>query len=317
VQHLTRLVDDLLDITRIARGKITLERESIELAAFVRAVIADHLPRFDERQVDLQVEVRSNPVWIQGDRTRLAQIVGNLLTNAAKFTAAGGQTRVVVCANPQNAAAYIQVQDTGRGIEPEFLSQVFEPFCQGKPTADQKQGGLGLGLSVVQGLVELHGGSVEVASAGAGRGTTFTVSLPLASKAPETTAANHGLARTGDKTRVLVVEDHVDAAEMMQEVLEAIGYEAEIALTGPAGLARARESVPDVMICDIGLPGLDGYEVARQIRAQQELAHIRLIALSGYAGPEDLARSAAAGFDVHLAKPASLEELEHAIASSP
>ena len=313
--HLTRLVDDLLDVTRITRGKAVLQRERLDLSDLVRRTVEDHRGAFVQGEIELEVSTEPGEVWVNGDRTRLSQVVGNLLANAVKFTPVGGRTAVAVQADTAHGEAIIRVQDTGRGIAPEFLPRIFETFSQADLTLDRKLGGLGLGLSLVKGLVELHGGSVRAASEGPGKGATFTISLPLDAAAPVETGQGATEVHAPSR-RVLVIEDNFDAADSLREVLTLEGHEVEVALTGPEGIEKARAFRPDIVLCDIGLPGMDGYEVARTIRANPGLARVRLIALTGYAAPNDVTKAKEAGFDTHLAKPPSLAAVEKALHSS-
>jgi PAS domain S-box-containing protein len=313
-EHLARIVDDLLDVTRIARGKIELRWERADVAAVVRRAAEDHRAVAVSRGLELTVDVPGEPLWALIDPTRVAQIVGNLVSNAIKFTPAGGTVAVsVACAG---AHCEIRVRDTGVGISPEMLALVFEPFVQGEHSLARTDGGLGLGLALVKGLAELHGGGVSVTSAGAGTGTLFTVRLPLATQA-EAKPAPAGQARAprAAARRVLVVEDSRDAAETMADLLRLFGHEPSVAEDGPAAVRMARTDRPDVVLCDIGLPGMDGYEVARTLRADPALRGIRLVAVSGYAQPDDLARAREAGFDRHISKPPDPEEILRAVAS--
>jgi two-component system CheB/CheR fusion protein len=254
-------------------------------------------------------------VWVNGDRTRLAQVIGNLLQNAVKFTPRGGGTSVSVEGDTTRREAIVRVQDTGRGIAPEVLPCVFEPFTQADTTLDRQKGGLGLGLAVAKGVVELHGGSIGAESAGLDQGVTFTIVLPLEAAGPAERQEPRGGAVTPPR-RVLVIEDNDDAAVSLREVLELEGHQVEVASSGPEGLEKARGFKPDLVICDIGLPGMDGYAVARAMRADPELGGIALVALTGYAAPNDEARAREAGFRAHLAKPASLEALRRILADA-
>lgn len=299
VSHLTRLVDDLLDITRIARNKMRVERAPVELAELVRATAEDHRALFERAGVALAVDVRVGPLAVLGDAHRLAQVIGNLLNNAARFTPRGGHARVST--GTEEGVGVVRVVDDGAGMTPEVLARAFEPFVQGEVTIDRATGGLGLGLALARSIVELLGGTLEAHSAGPGTGATFVLRLPLAHA-----GAAAGSAATPDapaRRRVLIVEDNVDAAEMLATVLRLDGHEVRVAHDGVAGLAQARAHRPEVVLCDLGLPGMDGYEVARAVRAEPVLASVYLVALSGYARPEDRERAHAAGFDAHLAKP--------------
>ncbi len=312
--HMTRLVDDLLDVTRISRGKIRLQRERFELSALVRRAAEDQRSVFGKAGVQLEVRAADHPIEVNGDPTRIAQVIGNLLQNAAKFTPRGGRAILSVERSGEGVAA-VHVRDDGPGIAPDGLAHVFEPFVQGDRTLDRSHGGLGLGLALVKGLVELHGGAVEGRSAGAGHGAEFVVTLPLApaeppglSAAPPPAAAAPARAR-----RVLVIEDNSDAAATLREVLELNDHLVEVVSTGREGIEKAREFRPDVVLCDIGLPEMDGYEVARAMRSDPALRSIHLVALSGYASPDDVERAIEAGFDRHMAKPPSLLDLERTL----
>ena len=314
VTHLTRLVDDLLDVTRISRGKIQLRRERLDVCDVVHRAIEDSRWSFEQNGVELQVTVPEVPLWHDGDGTRIAQVIGNLLHNSAKFTQAGGAATISVESNVSLRRAIVRIRDTGVGIAPEMLPRVFEPFAQADTTLDRSKGGLGLGLALVKGLVEMHGGTVSVESEGLGKGAEFTVRLPLGSvELPA--AAPVRSAVTGGPRRVLVIEDNVDAAESLREVLELGEHTVEVAFSGAEGIEKARAFRPEVVLCDIGLPGMDGYEVAKAMRAEPALKSVALVALTGYAGPEDVARSREAGFDHHVAKPPGMEKLEQILAS--
>jgi PAS domain S-box-containing protein len=303
--HLGRLVDDLLDVTRIANGKVDLRRTRLELGELVRRTGEDHRALLEQHGVTLELALPDAPVWVDGDLTRLAQVVGNLLQNAAKFTATGG--RVTLSLVTAGGEAEIRVRDTGTGIEPALLEQVFEPFTQGAQGLARTAGGLGLGLALVKGLAALHGGRVAARSDGPGQGTEFVVTLPVASAAGTGEAVSR-LPRAAAGRRVLVVDDNPDAAESLAQLVELFGHRAEVAFDGPSAIQKIRAGAPDVVLCDIGLPGMSGYEVARAVRAEDGGA-VRLVAVSGYAQPEDLRAAAEAGFDRHIAKPPSPDEL--------
>jgi two-component system CheB/CheR fusion protein len=315
-QQLMRLVDDLLDITRISRGVNQLHRAPVELTRLVRHAVEDHQPLFSSHGVALDAAMDTSELWIEGDAVRITQLVGNMLHNASKFTTAGGHVMVTV--GQEDGRAVIRVADDGVGIAPELLPHVFEPFTQADTTLDRPLGGLGLGLALTKGLIEQHGGAIEAISDGAGRGSTFTVRLPLRedlAAAPEERLASASATGVG-RRRVLVIEDNVDAAESLKEGLELSGHEVFVAHDGAEGLARARALRPDVVLCDIGLPGVDGYEVARRIRADPSLSPL-LVAITGYALPEDQRKARAAGFDQHLAKPFQFRAVEEVVASAP
>jgi PAS domain S-box-containing protein len=307
VGHLTRLVDDLLDVTRITRGKVELRREDLDLAALLRRTSDDYRRIMQDRGLDLAVELgNGGSLIVNGDETRLAQVFGNLLSNAAKFTPTGG--RVTIAAHTEDGRAVVRVRDSGPGIAPDLLPSIFEPFTQAKQTLARTEGGLGLGLALVRGLVWLHGGEVNVVS---GSGAEFIVRLPIAVIRDRQAAPSAGPANVAapiSNHRVLVVDDNEDAAQTLAELVRMLGHHAEVAYDGPTALRRAGECHPDLVLCDIGLPGMDGYEVARELRAAQGRG-LRLVAVSGYALPEDVTHAEQAGFDEHVAKPCSLEHI--------
>jgi PAS domain S-box-containing protein len=316
VAQLSGLVDDLLDLTRISRGKIHLQTERLELYELVSRAVEDSRSIFEAAEVSLvlakaPVEGR---VLVVADRTRVVQVVGNLLHNSAKFTGRGGHTWVSV--GVEGREAVVRVADDGVGVQDENLARVFEPFMQVEQTLARSQGGLGLGLALVKGLVELHGGSVSVRSGGPGSGAEFLVRLPRAAEEVTGPAARGGDLASA-RRRVLIIEDNADAGESLREVLELCHHEVFLAADGPTGVRLAREHRPDVVLCDIGLPEMDGFEVARALRADAQLKETFLVALSGYALPEDLLRATQAGFDRHLAKPPDLAELERVLAQAP
>ncbi|MDQ3034512.1 MAG: PAS domain S-box protein [Myxococcota bacterium] len=314
VTHLTRLVDDLLDVSRVARGHIELRRERCDLGALVRQTIDDHRARFAGRE--LSVDVPSEPLWVDGDPVRLAQALGNVLHNAAEFTSQREQVRVRVARAPDEPVAIVRIEDTGVGMDEALLARLFQPFSQADQGLARSKGGLGLGLALTKGLIELHGGTIEAQSEGPGRGAVFTVRVPLA-PLPERErpigedAPEHEPAARAEGLHVVVIEDNVDSAEILASALSMFGHRVEVAYDGRTGIETARAARPDIVISDIGLPGgVDGYEVARTLRSDPALGSVFLIALSGYCRAEDRARSRDAGFDAHLAKPISLEELE-------
>jgi len=309
VEHLSHLVDDLLDVTRISRGKIQLARTRLELTETVRRVVEDHALEFARREITLELRSETRPLWLDADPTRIAQVLGNLLQNAAKFTNAHGRVTVSVDREGGDRAV-VRVADDGVGIKPELLPRLFEPFMQADESLHRSQGGLGLGLALMRGLVELHGGTVHAHSEGVGRGAEFTLRLPLVDMSAEATGEAPARAFPPSARRVLIIEDNLDSAETLAELLSLAGHDVEIAHDGPAGLQKALSSTPDVVVCDIGLPGMSGYDVARAMRAEPSLAATLLVALTGYALPEDRQQALRAGFDHHLAKPVGLDELE-------
>ena len=305
--QLSHLVDDLLDVTRITRQKIQLRLEPLDLALVARKTLEDQRSLFEQAGVALELELPDGPVMVTADSSRLAQVLGNLLQNAVKFTPPGGVTRVTLELDAIARRAVLRVTDTGEGMSPELLARLFQPFSQADSSLDRSRGGLGLGLALVKGLVELHGGDVTAHSAGPGRGAELRVRLPLSTT--EATVATPGAVSAVTRRRVLVIEDNVDAAQSLRDVLELAEHEVAVVHSGPDGLEKAREFRPDVVLCDIGLPGMDGYQVARAFRADEALKASRLVALSGYALPEDVQHALQAGFEAHLAKPPSLERL--------
>jgi signal transduction histidine kinase len=316
VAELARLADDLLEVTRIARNEIKLRCERLELNRLVRDTIEAQRSLFEKAEVYLELHPAPRPVFVDADGNRLAQVIGHLLHNAAKFTGRGGATLVTVHAERAEKQAVIQVVDTGAGMAPEMVPRLFQPFSQADSLSDRSKGGLGLGLALVKGLVELHGGGVTAQSAGLDQGAEFTVWLPLAmEQAAASQAGSESAAKS--RRRVLVIEDDIEAADSLRDVLAFGEHEVEVAHNGPLGIDRAREFRPDVVLCDMGLPGMDGFEVARALKADELLKGILLVAMGGSALPEDLQRSAEAGFEHHLTKPPSLQELEELLAILP
>ena len=303
--YLTRLVDDLLDVTRISHGKVGLKRHRLDLRDVVRKTTDDLRWLFRQSEVHLNVDQAREPIWIDGDSTRIAQVLGNLLQNAVKFTPAGGS--VTVRLEKTEDRAILEVRDTGVGMEPGQVERMFQPFAQGAQGSARSQGGLGLGLALVKGFVELHGGSVSGTSPGPGQGSEFVVTFPVAEKAAEPEVLPAESAAGGRV--VLIIEDNPDGGDTLAQAMEISGHRAHVARDGRSGIALARTLRPDVIFCDIGLPDIDGFEVAREIRKDAALAGVRLIALTGYAQPDDLAHANEAGFDFHLAKPADLEKV--------
>ncbi|HET9595280.1 MAG TPA: ATP-binding protein [Anaeromyxobacteraceae bacterium] len=312
VDHLTRLVDDLLDITRISHGKVELRRTVVDLRDLVQKACSDHASVFEQRGIELFVSVPGSALWIDADVTRISQVLRNLLVNAVKFTPEGGKVQMV--ASRASERIEVAVEDDGVGLEPAALARVFEPFVQAESRQGLGRGGLGLGLALVKGLVEAHGGSVRAGSPGLDRGSAFVVTLP-SSRAPEVRQDIPRAPAPASALDILVIEDNVDGAETLAAVLELHGHRTHIATDGPSGLSRARELKPSVILCDIDLPGLSGYDIARALKAEGGLPETRLIALSGYARADDRRLAIDAGFSAHLAKPVSLDELEAILSS--
>ncbi len=345
VRHMARLVDDLLDMSRLARGKIYLRKERLDLTALVRDTLADYRSLLADGGLDLRVELPDEPVYVEGDATRLAQVLGNVLHNASKFTDRGGRVAVRLAAaeDPQTGrqgdketsrqgdkdtadvslspcllvspsvfspSVLLTVRDTGIGMDRAMLERIFDTFSQADSSLDRSRGGLGLGLALVRGLVQLHGGEVSASSAGLGQGTEIAIRLPRTHTVAPPAPASSPVEPGGAVHRVLVIEDSPDTAESMRMLFAMTGHAVAVAHTGPAGLEAARTFRPQVIVCDIGLPGgMDGYAVARAIRRDPALAGLRLIALSGYGQDEDRRRSREAGFDLHLIKPVDFGEL--------
>jgi PAS domain S-box-containing protein len=317
--HLIHLVDDLLDIARITRGKIELKKEPVLLRTIVATAVETSTALIEAHGHRLSVELPLEPLELEADVTRMVQVLSNLLNNAAKYTPAGGH--IALSAWREDGHAVIAVADSGIGIPPESIGSVFEMFTQVRGSLDRAQGGLGIGLSLVRRLVELHGGRVSAFRGGRGQGSTFTVRLPLRPGTPHAHAlpTADGMpagGRVDSPLRVLVVDDNLDAADSLVALLEVLGHTTTVAHDGVQALQVARGFVPDLVILDIGLPGMSGYDVAREIRRSAELRKVVLIALTGWGSESDQRQSQEAGFDQHLTKPVSLEALEQALAAA-
>lgn len=305
VGYVKHLLDDLLDVARISRGKLSIEREVVDLRTVVRESVTDHRPAARDAQLEIDTHIAAEPVTVWGDKMRLAQALSNLLHNATKFTPAGG--RITVTLHARKSTAVLRVEDNGIGVEPDEISRLFEPFTQASPR-DRARGGLGLGLALVKGVVGLHGGSVHARSAGSGRGTTFEIELPLASAAPR--KARSDVAGAAPALRVLLVEDDADSREMLGMLLSALGHEVHLATNGADAVSMARSADADLVLCDLGLPGeLDGYAVAEALRADTSLRQPYLVAVSGYGLPEHVQKARLSGFDEHATKPLTAEKL--------
>ncbi|MED5617843.1 ATP-binding protein [Ideonella sp. BN130291] len=313
VAHLTRLVDDLLDVSRFARGKVQLQRELLDLREVIGRALEIAQPLLAHRDQPVRVDLPPEPVFVFGDAVRLAQVFSNLLSNAAKFTPP--QARIAVRTLADSASITVTVEDGGAGIPADLLPRVFDLFVQGQQALDRQAGGLGLGLAIVKTLVELHGGSVSAHSEGEGRGARFSVRLPRATAAAATSAplpAQRTVAGAPGK-RILVVDDNLDAADTLALVLGTFGHQVRTAASGPQALALLDTFVPEVAVLDIGLPGMDGYTLARQLKHDDRVPGLRLLALTGYGHELDRAKALAAGFDDHFVKPAAVEDLLAAI----
>lgn len=315
-EHLAGLVDDLLEVSRISRGKIALKRTPLDVAEIVGRAAEANRQLIDARRQELSIELPAEPLRVSGDIVRLVQVLSNLLNNAAKYTPAGGKIRVGVERGGDRAV--IRVADNGQGIDPGVLPHLFDLFYQADQTLDRSRGGLGIGLSLVKSLVEMHGGTVQAFSAGSGLGSEFVVALPLlVMETPEATPAAGGSAPpVGRRLRVLVVDDNRDSAESMAFLLRQLGHDVATAHDGHQGLQLALSERPDVLLLDIGLPGLDGYQLCRQAR-MGGLEAALIIAVTGYADERSLQQSREAGFDAHLAKPVRLPVLQRLLAGLP
>ncbi len=319
VQQLIRLVDDLLDLSRITRGKIRLQTELLDMADVIARAVETSQPLLDAREHELTVTLPTEPLGVCGDPVRLAQVLANLLNNAAKYTEIGGHIRLT--AEQEDGEVVLRVKDNGVGIPPNMLTSIFELFTQVDRSLDRAQGGLGIGLTLVHKLVEMHGGRVEAFSAGPNQGSEFVVHLPAATLSGEcqplegrggVTPSLQGadVPRSEQRPcRVLIVDDNTDGARSLSMVLELRGHKVRTCYDGASGLTEAEAFEPEIVLLDIGLPGMDGFEVARRLRAQPRLPQPLLVALTGYGQAEDVRRSREAGFDHHLVKPADPEAL--------
>lgn len=315
VSHMTRLVDDLLDSTRLASGKILLRKDKCDLAAITRQTADDYRTVMEGAGLHLTIDVPDKPVWLHGDSTRLGQMIGNLLHNAQKFTPNGGNITVKLARQPDGMAA-VSVSDTGIGMDGEVLPHVFEVFHQADQGLDRARGGLGLGLAIVKGLAALHGGFVAAESKGAGQGSTFTIRLPVEEVGiAEKPVAPAISAPCKSKLRILIIEDSLDAAETTQMLLAHDGHEVRTSSNGAIGLKIARDFLPQVILCDIGLPGIDGYQVVQRLRADPDLSKIYVIALTGYGRDQDRKHARDAGFDQHMTKPIDFRMLRQTLDS--
>ena len=320
VTHMTRLVDDLLDVSRIARGNVDLKQEVVEVAGIVAQAIEMSSPLLEQGAHELVVDVPRHGLAVLGDPIRLSQVVANLLTNAAKYTPRGG--RLTVRATDEDGQVVLRVSDTGIGIAQDVLPKVFDLFVQERQALDRSQGGLGLGLAIVRNLVERHGGRVSAASDGPGRGSTFTVRLPRVESSNVIEVADPvpavlSTVKLADAGRVLIVEDSEDGAEMLSELLRLHGYDTRVAQNGLDGLKLAEAFAPDIVFVDIGLPIMNGYELAAQLQQLPKLSGSRLIALTGYGQESDRSKTTAAGFHAHLVKPIDFEALTRVLVRRP
>lgn len=317
VRHLVRIIDDLLDASRITHGKIKLRRGAVDLCQVVNLAIESVRPSLNQRRHQFSSNLPPKPVWVDGDSMRLVQVLANLLSNSAKFTRPGGVISVELIEADQDAT--VHVRDNGQGIAPELLDEIFELFRQADHGANRSQGGLGIGLTVVKQIVEMHGGHVAAHSAGPDRGSTFSVVLPrLASQlTPDTAREIPGALEAAPRRRVLIVDDVVDSGESLAVLLEMAGHEAIVVHDGPAGVEAVLEHRPDVALIDIGMPEVDGFEVVRRIRSNPNIAGTCLVALTGYSSEATRRDVLAAGFDGFLAKPTDLGQLQSLLKDLP
>jgi signal transduction histidine kinase/ActR/RegA family two-component response regulator len=316
IEQLTRLIDDLLDVSSMGHGKFNLQTKPVDLRAVVALAIETSRPLIDARKHVLKVTLPRQAVEVEGDPGRLAQVLSNLLNNSAKYSENGGHIELTVEAIGDHAV--LRVRDTGIGIEPAMLPRIFDLFTQVRGSANRFENGLGIGLAFVRNMIELHGGCVEAASAGLGHGTEFIVRLPLLWKTPAGNPAARGkptFATAVPARRILLVDDNTDAANSMAMLLRLAGHEVRTAYDGETALALARLQPPEVVICDISMPGISGFELARQLRQDLGLLDAVLVAVSGYAQEEDRHRSQEAGFNAHFAKPVCLDSVKAFLAN--
>ncbi len=307
VNHMVRLVDDLLELSRITRGQIELRREKVDLATVVHAAVETSQPLIDAADHRLQIELPDEPLWIEADPVRMAQVFANLLNNAAKYMDSGGLIRI--SARSSGGTVSVTVADQGIGIDADMLDGVFEMFTQGQPSR-RTQDGLGIGLTLVRSLIEMHGGRIQASSAGRGCGSEFTVCLPLTAAPRRRHADTAGLGDSGLPRRILVVDDNRDAADSLGLYLELLGIEVLVVHDGESALRSLAQFAPEVVLLDIGMPGMDGHEVARRARSQAAYDGVVFIALTGWGQDKDRIASRAAGIDHHMIKPVDLPALE-------
>ena len=311
VQQIVRLVDDLMDVSCITRNQLVLRKEPTDLRQVLQSALEACRPAIERSGQELEVALPAQPVYLHADAARLAQVFSNLLSNAAKYTGYGGRIRLSVARDAD--AAVVSLRDTGVGMPPEMLETIFEPFTQADRSLERAQGGLGIGLSLVRGLVAMHGGTVEAHSEGPGTGSLFVVRLPLSDHAPALAEDTKPVAAP-PKRRVLVVDDNKDSAVSMAMILDLLGHETCTVYDGLAAVEAAESFHPDLVLLDIGLPRLNGYDAARRIRAQADGESVLLVAMTGWGQAEDKRRSAEAGFDLHLVKPVDPIALERVLA---
>ncbi len=316
LESLIRLVNDLLDVGRVTQGKISLQREPMDLRLAVARAVESCRILLDERRHRLELSVPDQPVVAQIDLVRITQVVTNLLNNAAKFTPDSGVIWLTLAADSGANQASIRVRDTGKGIAPDMLARVFDLFAQADSAVGRTESGLGIGLTLARRLVEMHGGTLEAMSPGLGQGSEFIVRLPLTAGSGESAAHGEGVAGLpAGARRIVVIDDEQDSAESLTRLLELYGHDVRLALNGQDAVAMLADYVPDLILLDIGMPGMNGYEVAKQLRSMPQLDGVRIVALSGYGGEAERRRSEAAGLDGHLIKPVDLAALQTLLAS--
>jgi len=308
VSQLGRLIDDLLDVGRITHGQLELRTEDMDLTEAMRSSVEDTMPLISRAGLNLHLECPEEPIWVRGDRSRLCQVFANLLNNAARYSQPGGS--IWVSTEQTNGSVVVKIRDDGIGIRPDALDSIFEMFVRLGDSVEPNGSGLGLGLTLVKELVERHGGAVGVCSDGEGEGATFSVRLPVLANPTIDIPSDERTPGTNGKLKVLIVDDNVDSADTMALLLQTLGHETVTAYDGASGLDHVASFSPDLVLLDIGLPFMDGYEVARRIRDSHGGMKVRLAAMTGWGQEEDIRRSGEAGFDVHLTKPVRMEELE-------
>jgi len=312
VDHVVRMVDDLMDVARLERGKVVLKKERLDLNRVVSSAVESCLPAAQERGHYVSVRFGADALPVEGDAVRLEQIVCNLLNNAAKFTTQPDE--IVVQTSVEASFALVAVEDKGIGFQPQAAEDLFDPFLQVNPTLERSSGGLGMGLTIVRRLAEMHGGSVQAASEGPGRGSRFAVRIPLASGVAQARAEPDRPLVEPRRRRIVVIEDNPDIRETLRMLLSMWGHEVAMAADGRSGVDRVLEERPDVALIDVGLPGMNGYDVARTIRGTMRDGEIRLVAMTGYGQPSDRELAMQAGFDTHLLKPISPTVLQRLLA---
>ncbi len=304
-RQMKRLIDGLLDVSRITRGKISLDKKRVDLLAVLRGLMEDHSEKLSQRNVEVRIGAGNLHMWVEADPVRLGQVFDNLLMNAIHFTESSDT--ITIGAERVDDTAEVVIADTGQGIDAELLPVIFEPFQQASPDMARTNGGLGLGLALAKGLVELHGGEIEARSAGEGHGSQFVVRLPL-QEAPAPAEPDEAV-ETQTCRDILLIEDEPDVAEVLTLIISRVGHAVRVASTAQEGLEMARHDRPDLIICDLGLPGVSGYELAEMVRADESLGDIPLVALTGYGGETIRGRALEAGFDEHVTKPVSMDEM--------